>query len=87
MHVRATAILTQTEDFRVGYETGLAGGMCIDGIQRFKLDQPVTEELIVEIIRNLTEIAVEGWLSESLLRRDAGMIAGWILNPGAGFDR
>ncbi len=51
MQVRATAILTQTEDFRVGYETGLAGGMCIDGTQRFKLDQPVTEELIVEIIR------------------------------------
>jgi len=55
MHVRATAILAQTEDFRVGYETGLAGGMCIDGTQRFKLDQPVTEELIVEIIRNLTD--------------------------------
>jgi hypothetical protein len=87
MQVRATAILIKTEDFRVGYETGLAGGMCIDGTQRFKLEQPVTEELIVEIIHNLTEIAIEGWLSESLLRRDAGMIAGWILNPRAGIDR
>jgi hypothetical protein len=87
MQVQTTNLLIETEDFRVGYETGLAGGMCIDGTQRFQLDQSVTAELVVEIIRNLTETAVEGWLSESLLRRDAGMIAGWILKPGAGIDR
>jgi len=32
MHVRATAILTQTEDFRAGYETGLAGVCVLMGL-------------------------------------------------------
>jgi len=39
----------------------------------------VSEESIVSIIRNLCEIAQEGWLSEELLRCGAGQIAGWIV--------
>ena len=54
-------------------QRGLCGGC------RFKLELPVSEESIVAIIRNLCEIAQEGWLSEELLRRDAGQIAGWIV--------
>ena len=75
--VTAEAIVMQTVDFQQGFETGLNGGLC--GGCRFKLELPVSEESIVAIIRNLCEIAQEGWLSETLLRRDAGHIAGWIV--------
>ncbi|HYT34075.1 MAG TPA: hypothetical protein VEL69_03500 [Ktedonobacteraceae bacterium] len=78
-------IVMQTADFQRGFETGLNGGLC--GGYRFQLELPVSEESIVAIIRNLCEIAQEGWLSEELLRRDARQIAGWIVlgaNAGAG---
>lgn len=78
MATRITAIVITSADFHTGYETGLNGGLCTDGSRPWKLEEPVTEELIVSIIRNLCEIAQEGWLSESLLRRDAGQIAGWL---------
>ena len=72
------AISVQTVAFKQGFETGLNGGLCGGGY-RFKLELPVSEESIVAIIRNLCEIAQEGWLGEELLRRDAGQIAGWIV--------
>ena len=75
--VTTRAIVMQTVDFQQGFETGLNGGLC--GGYRFKLELPVSEESIIAIIRNLCEIAQEGWLSEELLRRDAGQIAGWIV--------
>ena len=75
--VTTGAIVMQTADFQQGFETGLNGGLC--GGYRFQLELPVSEESIVGIIRNLCEIAQEGWLSEALLRRDAGQIAGWIV--------
>ena len=40
----------------------------------------VKEDVIVDIVRNMTEIAVEGWLSEDLLRRDVGILAGILTN-------
>ena len=67
----------QTVEFQQGFETGLNKGLCCG--YRFKLELPVSEESIVAIIRNLCEIAQEGWLSEELLRRDAGQIVGWII--------
>ena len=76
--VTTEAIVMQTADFQQGFETGLDGGLCGGGY-RFQLELPVSEESIVAIIRNLYEIAQEGWLSEELLRRDAGQIAGWIV--------
>ena len=78
-HLVTTGILVmQTADFQQGFETGLNGGLC-GGTRRFKVELPVSEESIVAIIRNLCEIAQEGWLSEELLRRDAGQLAGWIV--------
>ena len=74
--VTTGAIVMHTGEFQQGFETGLNGGLC--GGYRFKLELPVSEESIVAIIRNLCEITQEGWLSEELLRRDAGQIAGWI---------
>ena len=70
-------IVMQTVEFQQGFETGIKGGL--SGGYRFKLEFPVSEESIVAIIRNLCEIAQGGWLSEELLRRDAGQIAGWIV--------
>ena len=75
--VTTGAIAMQTVEFQQGFEIGLNGGLC--GGSRFKLELPVSEESIVAIIRNLCEIAQEGWLSEELLRRDAGQLAGWIV--------
>src|SRR5438105_13686690 len=75
--VTTRAIVMHSADFQLGFEAGLNGGLC--GGYRFKLELPVSEESIVAIIRNLCEIAQEGWLSEELLRRDAGQIAGWIV--------
>jgi hypothetical protein len=40
----------------------------------------VKEDVIVDIVRNLAEIAVLGWLSEYLLRRDIGILAGIFTN-------
>jgi hypothetical protein len=76
--VTTGALVMHTVDFRQGFETGLNGGLC-GGSRRFKVELPVSEESIVAIIRNLCEIAQEGWLSEELLRRDAGQLAGWII--------
>src|SRR5712691_2035799 len=70
--------LIETDAFWDGYKAGLAGGVN-EGMRRFRLDRPVTEETVVNIIRNLTEIAVEGRLSESILRQDVGRIVGWIV--------
>jgi hypothetical protein len=61
-----------------GFRDQARWGLCGGGF-RFKLELPMSEESIVAIIRNLCEIAQEGWLSEELLRRDAGQIAGWIV--------
>jgi hypothetical protein len=83
--VTTGAIVMQTQDFQQGFEAGLNGGLC--GGYRFKLELPISEESIIAIIRNLCEIAQEGWVSEKLLRRDAGQIAGWIvlgMSAGAG---
>lgn len=60
--VTTGAIVIQTVDFQQGLETGLNGGLC-GGSHRFKLELPVSEESIIAIIRNLCEIAQEGWLS------------------------
>lgn len=76
--VTTGAIMMQTVEFQQGFETWLNGGLCV-GDYRFKLELPLSAESIVAIIRNLCEIAQEGWLSEELLRSDAGQLAGWIV--------
>ena len=67
-------IAIQSSSFQEGYQGGLNGYF-----RGVRLTEPLTEETIVEIVQNLTEIAVEGWLTEELVRRDAGIIAGWIV--------
>jgi len=69
--------MMQTGEFQQGFEIGRKVGLCGGG-RRFRLELPVSEESIVAIIGHLCEIAQEEWLSEELLRRDAGQISGWI---------
>ena len=67
-----------TPAFGKGFTTGLRGGVGPDDDLRFRLELPVDEHSIVEVVRNLTELAVEGNLTESLLLHDCGMLTGYI---------
>ena len=49
------------------------------GIFRGNLCIEQSEEGIVEIIQNLIDFALEGNLTEELLRQDAGTIVGFVL--------
>jgi hypothetical protein len=68
------AIAISSAEVEQGYREGWAG----HDIRGFSLHLQPNEVTIVELIRNLCKIAQEGWLSEKLLRRDAGIITGWI---------
>ncbi len=59
------------------FHSGLVEGLTIS-THRFNIVEPVTEDGIVEIVRNLTELAQEGNLTETMLRRDCGLICGWL---------
>jgi|SRR6266702_3632091 len=62
-----------TRDFHTGYVEGLTADT-----RRFDVRDGASEEGLVEIVRNLIEIGQEGWLNEEQLRRDVGLLAGWI---------
>jgi hypothetical protein len=49
------------------------------GIFRGKLPVEPSEEGIVDIIQNLIDFALEGNLTEELLRQDAGIVVGCVL--------
>jgi hypothetical protein len=49
------------------------------GIFRGKLPVEPSEEVIVEIIQNLIDFALEGNLTEELLRQDVGIVVGFVL--------
>jgi hypothetical protein len=76
--VPSIAVNFDSEDFHTGLVEGMTG---VSESCRYKVSCPVTEEDIVGVLRNLTGIAVEGWLSEAQLRHDAGWIAGILLRP------
>jgi hypothetical protein len=71
--VPTIAVAVSTAELHNGFVEGLTGEY-----RRVRLNCPVTEDGIVESIRNLCEIAQEGWLKEELLRHDAGLLAGWL---------
>ena len=68
-------VITHTPAFRDGFSLGRQGFY-----RAMKIDNQLKEDIIVDIVRNLTEIAVEGWLSEDLLRRDVGILVGILTN-------
>jgi len=63
-----------TQVFRLGMSWGRKG------IFRGKLCVGQSEEGIVEIFQNLIGFALEGNLTEELLRQDAGIVVGFVLD-------
>jgi hypothetical protein len=55
------------------------------GILRGNLCVEQSEEGIVEIIQNLIDFALEGHLTEELLRQDVGIVVGFVLNHPEAF--
>jgi hypothetical protein len=72
---QVVTVITLTSSFRDGFNQGRQGSY-----RAINIGNQVKEDVIVDIVRNLTEIAVEGWLSEDLLPRDAGILAGILTN-------
>jgi hypothetical protein len=50
------------------------------GIFRGNLCVAQSDEGMVEIIQNLIDFALEGHLTEELLRQDIGIVVGFVLN-------
>jgi hypothetical protein len=73
--VQRVSKLTLTSTFRDGFTQGRQGFY-----RAIKVGNQVKEDVIVDIVRNLTEIAAEGWLSKDLLRRDVGILVGIFTN-------
>ena len=67
-------VLARTQAFRDGYRDGYR---CKD--RRFDLSGPVSDDFHVEIVCNLLGLALDGELQEAWLRRDCGMIVGWVV--------
>jgi hypothetical protein len=65
---------TTTQAFRRGMSWGR------NGIFRGNLCVEQSEEGIVEIIQNLIDFALEGNLTEELLRQDVGIVVGFVLS-------
>jgi hypothetical protein len=63
-----------TQAFRQGMSWGRVG------IFRGKLCVEQSEEGIVEIIQNLIDFALEGYITEELLRQDVGIVVGCVLD-------
>jgi len=68
-------VIIHTPAFRDGFTQGRQGFY-----RAINVGGQVKEDVIVDVVRNLTEIAVEGWLSEDLLHRDVGILAGILTN-------
>lgn len=72
---QVVTVITFTSAFRDRFTQGRQGFY-----RAIKVGNQVQEDVIVDIVRNLTEIVVEGWLSEDLLRRDIGILVGILTN-------
>ena len=77
--VPSISVQMESRAFSIGFAAGLTGYM--DEGQRHDILGTPNEQGIVGIIRNLCEIAQEGWLTDELIRADAGLLAGWLLRP------
>jgi hypothetical protein len=73
-NVNTLSVNIESDAFLSGFVAGQAG---VTG--RFDTNGPLIEAKAIELVRNLTEIAVEGWLTEEQLRFDIGLLLGWCL--------
>ncbi len=62
---------------KTAFEEGVSLGK--QGIFRGELGILPGQDGVIEIIRNLTEVAVEGELTEKLLYQDVGIVVGYVL--------
>jgi hypothetical protein len=72
--INTLSVNLESDAFLSGFVAGQAG---VTG--RFDTSGPLIEAKAVDLVRNLTEIAVEGWLSEEQLKYDVGLLLGWCL--------
>lgn len=78
----SVVLQADTPAFHAGF---LEGQTCTRNLTPLLMyEHNITETDIVAIVRNLTEVAQEGWLTEEHLRHDCGVIAGWLLRPREG---
>jgi hypothetical protein len=68
------SVVVGSEPFRIGFSKGLTRK---DG--RFDLRAPISEERVVSIVRNLTELAADGELIEEHLLHDCGLLTAYII--------
>jgi len=68
---------SHTQHFQNGLIEGLSGAIPENCL--WNLACPATEDDIVAVVTNLTELATEGGLSEEQVRHDAGLLTGWII--------
>ena len=68
------AVNLTTEAFQRGLTMGK------QGIFRGRLQIEPSEEGIVEIIQNLVDFALEGYLTDEQLRQDTGIVVGFVLS-------
>lgn len=72
---RLTLLTMHSSSFRSGYASGLKGQYRHD----ITLPDQIDEDTVVSIINNLLCIQAERWLTDELVRRDAGILTGWIV--------
>ncbi len=75
MAVQSKTFALTTDAGKRGFAMGLRGQYR----GHYTLPQPASEDAIVEVIRNLVELAAEGTLTERLLRQDVCLIVGYLL--------
>ncbi len=76
MAVQSKTFALNTDAGRHGYAMGLRGQYR----GHYTLPQLVSEDAIVEVVRNLCELAAEGTLTERLLRQDTCLVVGYLLS-------
>ena len=67
-----------SDEFKRGLAEGIANSQ---EHPRWNLTGPIGEEELTYIVTNLIALAQENKLSDGILQRDLGAIAGWFLRP------
>jgi hypothetical protein len=75
MTTSTNSVIIGSETFRRGFSKGLTGNDA-----RFSLYPPISEDKVVSVIENLTELAANGELTEARLLHDCGLLTGWIIS-------
>jgi hypothetical protein len=72
---KLTLVSLHSSAFRHGYALGLKGEYRND----ITLPECIEEDTAIAIVSNLLCIQAERWLTDELVRRDVGILVGWIV--------